>query len=288
MLFNVATAEDVRCAVVGHVEVVEFARVDRVPSRGEIIHTKETWTQAAGGGAMAARELNRLAGDVTFFTALGDDERGRAAERELRALGIRVEAVYRNEPQRRCFVYLDDGGERTITTIGAKLVPHARDPLAWDELNRIAGVYFCGGDAAAVREARRARALVATARELPTLREAAVRLDAVVHSARDESERYTPGDLDPPPDLVLTTEGAAGGRYVSGDAEGRWEAAPLPGPLADSYGAGDSFAAGVAYALGRGLPIDEALVVAARSAAAALTVPGAGIRVPIEGLQSGG
>jgi ribokinase len=275
MLFNVASAEDVRCAVVGHVEVVEFARVERVPRRAEIVHTKETWTQAAGGGGVAARELQRLAGDVTFFTALGDDELGHAAERELRGLGIRVECVYRDEPQRRCFVYLDDGGERTITTIGAKLVPHAADPLPWSELDDIHGVYFCGGDPGALREARRARALVATARELRTLREAPVQLDALVHSADDDSERYAAGDLDPPPDLVVTTEGAAGGRYVSSADAGRWEATPLPGPLVDSYGAGDSFAAALAYALGKGLAPGEAVRRAAESGAAALTRRGA-------------
>ena len=276
MLFNVANAEDVRCAVVGHVEVVEFARIERVPRRGEIADAKETWTQAAGGGGVAVRELQRLARDVTFFTALGDDELGHAAEVELRALGIRVECVYRDAPQRRCFVYLDDGGERTITTIGAKLVPHAADPLPWAALGEIDGVYFCGGDAGAVREARRARALVATARELATLREAAVRLDALVHSAEDDAERYAAGDLDPPPDLVVTTEGAAGGRYVSSAGEGRWEAAPLPGPLVDSYGAGDSFAAALAYALGKGLPLGEEVQLAAASGAAALTRRGAG------------
>ena len=276
MLFNVASAADVRCAVVGHVEVVEFARIERVPRPGEIVQTAETWTEAAGGGGVAARELQRLAGGVTFFTALGDDELGHAAERELRELGIGIECAYRGEPQRRCFVYLDDAGERTITTIGAKLVPHADDPLPWRELDEIDGVYFCGGDSGALREARRARALVATARELRTLREAAVRLDALVHSADDDSERYAAGDLEPPPDLVVTTEGAEGGRYVSSAGEGRWEATPLPGPLVDSYGAGDSFAGALAYALGKGLPPGEAVRLAAKSGAAALARPGAG------------
>src|SRR5215207_10053340 len=101
MLFNVKAAEDVRCAVVGHVEVVEFARVDHVPSPGEIIQTVETWTEPAGGGAVAAQALLRLAGDVRFFTAFGDDEVGHRAEQKLRDAGIRVECVYRDEPQRR-------------------------------------------------------------------------------------------------------------------------------------------------------------------------------------------
>lgn len=277
MLFNVEAGGDVRCAVVGHVEVVEFARVDHVPRPGEIIQTIETWTEPAGGGAVAAQALLRLAGDVTFFTAFGDDDVGRRAEHELRAAGIRVECVYRDEPQRRAFTYLDSDGERTITVIGRKLVPRADDPLPWADLEEIAGVYLCGADPGAVREARRARALVATARELPALKEAGVELDALVQSSTDESERYQPGDLDPPPRRVVTTESRRGGRYVEGDREGRWEAAPLPGPLSDTYGAGDTFAGALAMGLGAGQSTDDALAFAARAAAEAMTIPGAGM-----------
>jgi ribokinase len=277
MLFNVVAAEDVRCAVVGHVEVVEFARVDHVPSPGEIIQTIETWTEPAGGGAVAAHAVLRLAGEVRFFTAFGDDEVGHRAEQQLRDAGVRVECVYREEPQRRGFTYVDRDGERTITVIGRKLVPRADDPLPWNELDEAAAVYLCGADPAAVREARRARVLVATARELSMLRESGVELDALVQSATDESERYQPGDLEPPPRRVVTTEGRQGGRYVEGDREGRWEAAPLPGPLADTYGAGDTFAAALALGLGAGRSTDDALAFAARAAAGAMTIPGAGM-----------
>ena len=276
ILFNVVAAANVRCAVIGHVEVVEFARVDHVPRPGEIIQTKETWVEPAGGGAVAALELMRLAGNVTFFTAFGDEELGRRAQEQLRSAGIRVECVYLDEPQRRGFTYLDDDGERTITVIGRKLVARAADPLPWNELEDVGGVYFCGGDPGAVREARRARALVATARELPTLREAGVELDVLIQSGADESERYQAGDLDPAPRALVTTEARKGGRYVAGNRKGRWETAPLPGPLVDTYGAGDTFAAALAYALGAGLPLDDALALAAKSAAAAMTRRSAG------------
>lgn len=271
MLFNVAAAEDVRCAVVGHVEVVEFARVEQVPRSGQIVQAGETWVEAGGGGAVAALELLRLTGEVIFFTAFGDDELGHRAEDELRAKGLSLECVYLDEPQRRGFTYVDAAGDRTITVIGRKLVPRGADPLPWSQLEDVAGVYFCGGDAAALREARRARVLVATARELPTLAEARVELDALVHSARDDSELYRPGDLDPPPRLVATTEGKAGGRYVAAGGAGRWRAAPLPGPLADTYGAGDCFAAGLTYGLATGRSTEDALAFASERAARALT-----------------
>src|SRR5919199_2566991 len=96
-----------RVAVVGHVEWVEFARVERVPRPGEIVHALESWEEPAGGGAVAAVQLARLAGDCLFLTALGDDELGRRAAQELSELGVRVEAAWRPEPQRRAFVHLD-------------------------------------------------------------------------------------------------------------------------------------------------------------------------------------
>src|SRR5205823_3441514 len=113
-----------RVAVVGHVEWVEFARVDHVPAPGEIVHAVETWQEPAGGGAVAAVQLARLAGECLFLTALGDDELGHRAARELEELGVRVETAWRPEPQRRAFVHVDAVAERTITVIGERMGPH--------------------------------------------------------------------------------------------------------------------------------------------------------------------
>ena len=72
---------EVRTAVVGHVEWVEFARVPRWPEAGEIIHASDVWSEPAGGGAVVARQLALLAGRCELFTAFGEDEAGRAAVR---------------------------------------------------------------------------------------------------------------------------------------------------------------------------------------------------------------
>ena len=260
-------------AVVGHVEWVEFARVEHMPAAGEIVHTIETWEEPAGGGAVAAVELVRLAGAATFFTALGQDELGRRVRERLTGLGARVCAADVAESQRRAFVHIDANGERTITVLGGKLVPRGADSsLPWHELAEADAVLFVSGDGAALRAARRARRLVAVSRELSTLRSAGVELDALVGSGDDRDERYRPGDLEPPPTLVVTTSGALGGWAQPG---GPFRAAPVPGPIEDAYGCGDSFAAGLTYGLARGLDRDDALVLAARSGAAALTRRGA-------------
>jgi ribokinase len=261
-----------RAAVVGHVEWIEFGRVDHVPAAGEIVHVRESWEEPGGGGAVAAVQLCKLAGAATLYTALGDDELGHRSKQELERLGLRVEAVFRPEPQRRGFVHVDAAGERTITVIGDRMGPSADDPLAWHELDDTDAVYFTAGDPGAVREARRARALVSTARALEALATAGVQLDALVASARDRGERFAADDLEPPPLHAVRTAGAAGGEYETlGGERGRWEAGPLPGPVSDYYGSGDNFAAGLTYGLGAGLPIGEAAELGARCGAASAT-----------------
>src|SRR5881396_1394081 len=102
-----------------------------MPRAGEIVHAFETWEEPAGGGAVAAVQLARLAGSCVLLTAFGSDELGRRSRTELRGLDA---------------------------------------------------VYFVSGDVQALHHARLARVLVATARELATLREAGVELDVLVGS----------------------------------------------------------------------------------------------------------
>jgi ribokinase len=261
-----------RVAVIGHVEWIEFARVEHVPLPGEIVHADETWEEPGGGGSVAAVQLSKLAMESVFFTTLGDDRLGHRAKKELGAMGVRLEAAYRDTAQRRAFTYIDDRGERTITVIGDRLGPSGDDPLAWDLLDDTAAVYFTAGDRGALKAARRARVVVATLRVLPFLAEAGVRLDAVVGSGRDQDERYVPGSLSPPPGLVVLTAGSEGGSYETANGRsGTFSAAPIPGPVVDAYGAGDSFAAGLTFALGRGDDVEEAVAFAARCGAANLT-----------------
>lgn len=265
-----------RAAVVGHVEWVTFLPVDRAPAPGVIAHAETSWDEAAGGGGVAAAEMARLCGRAALFTALGQDTAGHAARSQLEGLGVQVHAA--TVPvQRRAVTLVDPHGERTIVVIGPAAGPTAEHGPPLEALAGADAVYFCKGDAAALRAARKARVLVATARVLPVLQEAGVELDALVHSARDPGERYAAGDLVPAPRLVTTTEGAAGGTWIrtTDGAVGRWDAVPLPGPLQDSYGAGDCFAAALTLALAAGLDPQAACEYAATRGAAAVVRRGA-------------
>jgi ribokinase len=256
-----------RVAVVGHAEWIQFARVDHPPAAGELVQASEWWEEAAGGAAIAAVQALKLGADVELFTAVGDDELGRRALDHYRELGLTVHAVSRG-PQRRGFLQLDRDGERAITIMGERTVPSGSDPLPWERLDGVDGVYFTGGDVGALHAARRARCLVATPRAGETLRRAGTKLDVLVRSGTDAGERALGDDLDPPPHYIVSTGGEAGGRWVGEDhTTGNWKSADLPGPKGDAYGAGDSFAGGLTWAFAAGMTIDEALRLAARCGA---------------------
>ncbi|MEU8272496.1 PfkB family carbohydrate kinase [Sphaerisporangium sp. NPDC049002] len=76
--------------------------------------------------------------------------------------------------------------------------------------------------------------------------------------------------------LVVCTAGASGA-YLLGDAAGEpvlLPAAPLPGPVADSNGAGDAFVSGFLYGRLRGLPPEECVRLGAVAGAHACTSEG--------------
>jgi ribokinase len=170
--------------------------------------------------------------------------------------------------QRWGFVHLDDQGERTISIVGERHAPRGDDALEWDRLDGADAVFVSGGDAAAMRHARRAKLLVATPRAVGTLGQ--IRIDALVGSGKDRLEQVDPATLDA--GLIVTTAGKEGGTWQAGEQRtGTFHAAALPGPLVDEYGAGDTFAGGLTYALGAGYALDAALAFAARAGAANLT-----------------
>jgi ribokinase len=243
------------------VEWVDSVLVDRVPGAGQIAHGMEDWSEPAGGGTVAAVQMLKLAGACDFFTALGDDEHGRRSVERFSELGIAADVEWFGET-RRAFVQVDAHGERTITTVGAKLRRRSLPPM--DDYD---AVFFVAGEPEALRAARAARFVSATPREVPTLLEGHVHLDLLVGSGTDPGERYD-GGLDVA--LVVTTEGVRGGV-----ADGRrYEAAPPTAPIVDTYGAGDSFAAALTFALGRGDALDDALALASRAGAAVITGKG--------------
>jgi ribokinase len=261
-----------RVAVIGHVEWVDFVLVERLPRPGEITHARELFGEPAGGGAVAAVQLARLAGEAVLVTALGRDDYGRRTRERLDELGVRVIAADRDTRTRRALTFVDRSGERTIVTLGERLEPSDADELPWEELEDMDAVYFTAGDLGSLRIARAgARVLVASPRGRKALGHG-VALDGLVLSDDDAIEQHEAAATLGEARLRVFTQGERGGYYTTGDAAAhRWEAVALPGRAVDSYGCGDSFAAGLTYGLGAGMPAAAAIALAARCGAVCLT-----------------
>jgi ribokinase len=261
-------------AVVGHVEWVDFIPVTRLPRGGEVVHARGGFARAAGGGGVVAAVLAELGADVDFFCALGHDAQGHAAAEQLSDRGVRVHAAWRDEPTRRAVTMLEDGGERTIVTIGERLAARGTDELEWDRLRDADGAYFTAGDAGAFTRARQARVLVASPRGRAALRGNGAPIDALVYSGRDRDEGEWANAVAARARLLVATNGAEGGRWW-GESTGSWPAVEPPGEPRDSYGCGDSFAAAFTFGLARGASVAEAAALGAAWGARCLTRAGA-------------
>jgi ribokinase len=217
---------------------------------------------------VAAVVLAEMDAEVDFFCALGRDVAGRAALAQLEDRGVRVHVAWREEPTRRAVTLLEPGGERTIVTIGERLEPRGDDEIEWARLDEADAVYFTAGDAGALAHARRADTVVASPRARAVLE--TNKIEAIVFSESDPDESDWANRVAAHTRLLVATEGARGGRWW-GTSEGRWAAAPLPGPPRDSYGCGDAFAAAFTLGLGQGDTVQQAADLGAQAGAVALT-----------------
>jgi ribokinase len=261
-----------RVAVIGHVEWNAFATADRPLLAGGIYHFADTVEDIGGGGGVSARVLPGLGAETRFYTALAEDQEGRDSARILRADGVDLQAAARPGRQNRALIVVEPAGERTILVLGPNEHPTLDDPLPWDDLASYDAVYFTGEDPRTLRAARRAQRLVVTARRLRSLIESEVEADVLLGSINDPAEIIDESLLPVAPKAILRTDGSRGGVWTDRHGRsGRWETAPVPGPVVDTYGAGDSFAAGVTLGLALGDDLPQAAVRGAAAAAEQLT-----------------
>ena len=185
---------------------------------------------------------------------------------------MRVHAAPRDVPQRRGFTHIDAEGERTITVIGERIVPHGADPLPWERLDEIDGVYFTGGDPGALRAARRAGR--SSRRRAPRRRcwpraSSSTRWSAAAATRASGSTRRGWTRRRATSSRPRAAGAAAGRRPTAPPAAGRRRRCRGRGGTATAPG--DSFAAALAYGLGDGRGIDGACALAALAGAHKLT-----------------
>tara|TARA_Y100000766_G_C18850787_1_gene578086 strand:+ start:151 stop:1014 length:864 start_codon:yes stop_codon:yes gene_type:complete len=248
-------------AVIGHVEWINFLKVDQLPKPGVISHSKKSIEYPAGGGSVIAKTLSDLTtNQVHFFTSLGNDYYGKKCFDILSSMGIKLHVAWRNKPTRRGFSLIDSNGERSITVIGERLAPNHKDKLAWNLLDIMDGIFITAADPEIFKKSRIAHSLCTTPRVgLNTINDSNVFLDGLISSNLDPGEAFSSSELHIKPRYTIKTEGENGGIVFPG---GRYEALKNKRNKVDSYGCGDSFAAGILYGLASKWSLDKSLILA--------------------------
>ena len=249
---------NLKFAVIGHIEWINFLKVDFLPKPGIISHAKNSLELPAGGGALITKTLFELSNnEIHFFTALGKDYYGYKSFEFFKKIGINIHVAWRTEPTRKGFSLIDDYGERSITIIGERLAPSYKDNLNWDILSDMDGIFVTAGDKNLIKKAREANILCTTPRVgINLINESKINLDALIGSNLDPDESFSLSDLNKKPRYIIKTEGEKGGLYIPG---GRFNAIIDNVIKIDSYGCGDSFAAGVLYGLASNWTIEKAV-----------------------------
>ena len=245
-------------SVVGHIEWINFLKVDQLPKKGVISHSEKSLELPAGGGSVIAKTLSELTqNQIHFFTALGNDDYGNRCFEILSSMGIKLHVTWRDKPTRRGFSMIDSQGERAITVIGERLAPNYKDNLDWSILKKMDGIFITASDSAIFKMARSASILCATPRVgLKTINNANVLLDVLIGSNLDPDEVFSFSELTVKPKYTIKTEGENGGIIFPG---GRYKALKNNEIKIDSYGCGDSFAAGILYGMASKWDIEKSL-----------------------------
>ncbi len=248
-------------AVVGHVEWMNFLKVDQLPKPGVISHSEKSIEYPAGGGSVIAKTLSELTNNqVHFFTSLGNDYYGEQSFKILSNYGIRLHVAWRDKPTRKGFSLIDSNGERSITVIGERLAPTYKDKLDWNLFEKMDGIFITASDSEIFKKARIADSLCTTPRVgINTINKSNVLLDGLIGSNLDPGEVFSLSDISIKPKLIIKTEGENGGILYPG---GRYEALINAKQKIDSYGCGDAFAAGILYGLSSKWSIDKILSLA--------------------------
>ena len=248
-------------AVVGHVEWMNFLKVDQLPKPGVISHSEKSTEYPAGGGSVIAKTLSELTNNqVHFFTSLGNDYYGEQSFKILSNYGIRLHVAWRDKPTRKGFSLIDSNGERSITVIGERLAPTYKDKLDWNLFEKMDGIFITASDSEIFKKARIADSLCTTPRVgINIINKSNVFLDGLIGSNLDPGEVFSLSDISIKPKLIIKTEGENGGILYPG---GRYEALINAKQKIDSYGCGDAFAAGILYGLSSKWSIDKILSLA--------------------------
>jgi ribokinase len=278
--------------VVGSINADLVVSVARLPRAGETV-TGGTFARHGGGkGANQAVAAARAGANVAMVAAVGADDLGEEALRELTAEGIDVAAVARldDAPTGVAAIVVDERGENLIAVasganaeLEATVVEEAVERLIERGTSGVVLLQQEIPEAVVLAGIRAARAAgwqavlnPAPARPLPE------ELDGVVLTPNADEARALAGEDDVEAAAaelarrtgapVLVTVGADGALLLDGELE------RVPAPaveVVDTTGAGDAVNGALAAELAAGRPLREAVRFAMAAAALSTQVAGA-------------
>jgi ribokinase len=285
--------------VVGSVNADLVVAVERLPQPGETVTGGRFSRHGGGKGANQAVAAARAGARVRFVGAVGDDDLGDAALRQLADEGIDVTGVVRlaGEPTGVALISVDERGRNQITVasganarVDARVVEAAlkdSPPAAGD----VCLLSFEIPDDALIAAARAASAAGARVVLNPAPARSLVADLAAAGPVLTPNaiEAATLGGADDPADAaraltgltgapVVVTVGEEGAIVATGDRLLRIPSPPVE--VVDTTGAGDTFSGVLAAAIAEGLDLEAAARRAVMAASASVRARGARAGMP--------
>jgi ribokinase len=282
--------------VVGSANADLVVRVERRPLAGETVLGGDVATVPGGKGANQAVAAARLAAGsgvgVAFVGRVGDDEHGAMLRASLTAAGVDVTHLRTaDRPTGAALILVDpDGDNSIVVSPGANAALHPDDARC--DLVAAAGVLVLQREVApevslAAAEHTGGHVLLNLAPAGPVPPALLARTDVLVVNEHEAAallgEPVGSGPSGPeeaasrlralgPAGVVLTLGGRGA---VAVDGTGTARAAAPAVRVVDTTGAGDCFVGALAWRLATGAPLADALAVAVRAGALAVTEAGA-------------
>jgi ribokinase len=264
-------------AVIGSINLDLVARVRYLPRPGETLTDAELSRVPGGKGANQAVAAARLGAHVRLVAALGDDEFGREAVRDLRAADVDLSGVQVvTSPTGIALILVDDEGENQIVVVpGAN---HSLDPARVEvgEADALLCQLEIGDDAIEAAAAQTdAFFCLNAAPARPVSDSILQRVDLIVANSF-ELDALGSSPLAALFALTLGPEGA----LLIDDGEEVARARPPVVEAVDGTAAGDAFTACLVVSLLEGRERQEALERACAAGALAASRPGAQPSLP--------
>jgi ribokinase len=266
-----------RLTVVGSINLDLVARVRYLPRPGETLTDAELTHVPGGKGANQAVAAARLGARVRLVAALGDDEFGRDAVRDLRAADVDLSGVQVvTSPTGIALILVDDEGENQIVVVpGAN---HSLDPVRVEvgEADALLCQLEIGDEAIGAAAAQTDAFFCLNAAPARPVSDAILqRVDLIVANSFELDALGS----SPLGALFALTLGAEGALLID-DGEEVARARPPAVEAVDGTAAGDAFTACLVVSLLEGRDRQEALERACAAGALAASRPGAQPSLP--------